>query len=287
VWLDARGKSEPVMDTRGGWAQPRVSPDGKRVLLRKVGTDCELWVYDIERASLARVAQGLDHHDAVWGPDGQRVAFRRANAPQAMMTISIGGARESAVLAGVPGIAEPQGWSAGGGRLVYTLPGRTTRGDIWVLPMDGGGPPAPFVATPADEAQPTISPDGDWIAYVSTETGTDEVLVRRYPDTGTAWQISAGGGTSPLWSRDGRELYFVSGQKMMAVPVQTRPAFRAGVPVERLAGGFNTSRARDFDVAPDGRFVAIARGTGEGSRQEIRMLLNWEQELKRLAGAGR
>ena len=165
------------------------------------------------------------------------------------------------------------------------MTGRGTRKDIWVRAMDGSSPPVAFLATGYDEHTPAISPDGKWIAYTSNETGSYEVFVRPWPDTGTAWQISVGGGASTVWSRDGRELCFVSGTRMMAVPVETRPDFRAGTPTELFDGGFNTSRPRDFDVGPDGRFVAVARAGGRGGQQELRMLLDWEAQT-RAVGVG-
>src|SRR5262245_37688061 len=83
-----------------------------------------------------------------------------------------------------------------------------------------------------------------------------------------------GGGGSPLWSRDGRELFFVSGSKMMSVPIQTRPALKVGAPILLFDGGFNTARPHDFDVAPDGRFVAIRRAPGVAGQREVRIVMN-------------
>jgi Tol biopolymer transport system component len=231
---------------------------------------------DIGGGALARVVQGNDNHDPVWAPDGGRIAFRRANAPISMVTLTIGGARSLTTLAEGSEPGTPHSWSRGGNLLVYTVTGRTTRADIWVRPMDGGAPGAPFLATAQDESEPSISADGRWIAYTSSETGTPEVYVRQYPDHGAEWQISSGGGSSPLWSRDGRELYFVAGTRMMAVAIETRPSFRTGTPRTLFDGGFSNTRAHDFDVGPDGRFVCIRRGGGRAG-QELRILLGWDR----------
>jgi serine/threonine-protein kinase len=265
--------------------QPRISPDGKRILLRKVGTNCELWMYDIPRGSLARIVQGNDNHDPIWSPDGRQIAFLRANPPTEMVTLTVAGAREKTTLAQGANPGSPESWSAGGNLLAYTVNGRGTRSDVWVRAMGGASPPAAFLATEFNESDPAISPDGRWIAYVSNETGTVEVFVRPYPDTGTAWQISTGGGGSPLWSRDGRELFFVAGTRMMAVPIETRPTFRAGTPVALFDGGFSIRTSRTFDVAPDGRFVAVRTASGGIAGQELRVLLGWESEMKRVGVA--
>ncbi len=279
VWLDRSGRATPAMTVRGTWAQPRVSPDGSRILLRKTGTNCELWLLDVERGTPARIAQGHDCHDPVWSPDGRRIAYQQVDTRGEITTLAVGGPREVTRISfsGLP--ESPQSWSAEGNHLAYTVTGRGTRSDIWVRGMDGGAPPAPFLATEFNETDPAISPDGRWIAYVSNETSEAEVFIRPYPDTGSSWQVSNGGGGSPLWSRDGGELFFVAQNRMMVASISTRPALRIGRPEILFEGGFNTSRARDFDVAPDGRFVAVRTGGG-AVRTEMRLLLNWPQALK-------
>ncbi len=284
VWIERNGAASPVMDTRSTWTQPRVSPDGKRILLRKTGTDCELWMFDVERTSLARIVQGSDSHDPIWSPDGRRIAFEQVSQSGKMVALTVEGAREVTEIAPGTERGRPQSWSAGGNVFVYEVTGRGTNGDIWTCAMDGTPVPEPFLATAFDEKDASISPDGRWVAYVTNESGTPEVFVRPYPPTGAAWQVSIGGGGSPLWSRDGRELFFTSGTKMMRAPVDARSGFSAGKPEQLFDGGFNTSRARDFDVAPDGRFVAIRVPGGIAGQQELRMLRNWPEEMRRVSG---
>jgi Tol biopolymer transport system component len=285
AWLDRKGAATLATDTRASWAQPRVSPDGRRLLLRKTGTSCELWMLDVPGGSPVRTVHGNDSHDAVWSPDGRRIAYRENNSPGAMVALTVEGAREVRTLARGADAGLPQSWSAG--LLAYTLTGRGTRSDIWVRPMDGASPAVRFLATEFNEESPAVSPDGRWIAYVSNETGSPEVFVRSYPDAGNTWQLSTGGGSSPRWSPNGRELYFVVGAKMMASPVETRTGFRAGTPVMLFEGGFSASRGRDFDIAPDGRFAVVRHPGGAAGLPELRILLHWEQEMKRVAGASR
>jgi Tol biopolymer transport system component len=284
VWIDRKGGTRPALAQRSNWTEPRLSPDGRRVVLRKIATNCELWMYDLERETLSRIVQGDDNHHPVWSPDGRRIAYEQFSGAGALVTLDVSGTREMTTLASGLDHGSPRSWSAAGDRLAYTVSGRGTGSDIWVRAMDRGTAPTAFRATEAEEGQPAFSPDGRWMAYTSDETGTPEVFVRAYPDDGQVWQISAGGGADALWARDGTELYYVAGTKMMAVPVETRPGLRVGVPTELFDGGFSTSRSRDFDVAADGRFLAVGRAEGKGGGKEIRILLGWEAEVRRVGG---
>jgi Tol biopolymer transport system component len=235
-------------------------------------------MFDVERGTLTRIVHGGDNHSPVWSPDSRRIVYERRTPPHAMVSLTIEGAREVQSLP----LGSPKSWSGGGNLLAYTVDTRSTRTDIWVRAMDGSSPPIPFLATEYNEDNPSISPDGKWIAYTSDETGTPEVFIRPYPVSGVAWQVSAGGGGNPLWSRDGRELLFTSGTKLISVPITTRPALQVGAPVEISDGGISTFRSRDFDVAPDGRFVTVRHASGAG-QNEMRVLLNWDKELERTA----
>jgi len=274
VWMDRSGKSTRALEMRTNWAEPRVSPDGKRVILRKAGAECELWLLDVATGSVSRVVQGGDNHGPVWAPDGSRIVYNRLDGT--LISLSMGGARESSTLA-KGRFPTPVAWAQGGNLLVSTLDG-AGRGDLWVQRMDGNSKAEPFLATPASEASPAITRDGKWIAYVSDETGTHEVYVRAYPDAGSVWQISVGGGDAPLWSRDGRELYYVTGTRMMAVRISTSPGLTASDPVQLFDGGFSLSRTREFDVAPDGRFIVI-RDVGADGGQRVHIVQNWQDEL--------
>ena len=286
VWMERDGKSSVACEMRGRWKQPRISPDGKRIVVRKQATNCELWTLDVDRGSLGRIAQATDNHNPVWSPDGRRIVYEQAGGHGVIVALAMDGSRATETIAQGVGSGSPQSWSAGGNLLVYTVTGRRTRSDIWVRAMDGSSPPAPFIATDFDETDPTISPDGKWIAYVSNETGSPEVFIRPYPDTGTASQVSTGGGGSPLWSRDGRELFFISGTRMMSVPIETKPTLRIGTPARLFDGGFNVSHPRDFDISPDGRrFVVVRHSGGDSGKQEMRIVLNWLEEMKRVGGA--
>ena len=154
--------------------------------------------------------------------------------------------------------------------------------DIWALPREGDA--LPIVATAFNERSPMFSPDGRWLAYVSDESGRNEVYVQPYPGPGGKWPISTEGGTEPVWSADGGELFYRLGDKMMVVEVQSEPAFTSEGPqlvfeVPYLTNQFGTS---NYDISPDGqRFLMLKEDTAQEQAQ-INVILNWFEELKRL-----
>ena len=151
--------------------------------------------------------------------------------------------------------------------------------------MEGAGEPELLIHTPFSELQPKLSPDGRWLAYTSNESGQSEVYVQPFPGLGGKWQISTDGGTEPAWSPQGTELFYRSGRRMMVVPVQTDPAFRAGRPEILFEGsyrGLNSAPAayQYYDISQDGQqFLMVKPGQNPG---QINVVLNWFEELKRL-----
>ncbi len=288
TWVDRDGSRSIASDLKGSWAQPRLSPDGRRVLARRTGSSCELWMLDLDRGSFARIVQEDDTHDPLWSPDGRSILFDRMEAGE-LVTLDVSGSRRTRVIASGANRGRPESWSPGVDLLAYTVTGHAGKTDIWVRPMNDEGESRPFVATPESESEPEISPDGRWIAYVSDETGVPEVYVRGYPDDGSVWQASAGGGTNPLWSRDGTELFFIrlEDTALVSVAVRDDVELELGVPTKLFEGSLSTSRAGDFDVASDGRFITVAGDSDDTNRREIRVLGNWQAEVTRMRGEAR
>jgi Tol biopolymer transport system component len=156
--------------------------------------------------------------------------------------------------------------------------------------MEGERVPKPLLKEKYTEANPQISPDGRWMAYLSGESGGAEVYVCPFPDVNKGkWQVSTNGGLEPRWSRDGREVFYRNGDAMMAVAVETAPTFRvAGIPKELFRGNYFSQYGHQWDLSRDGkRFLMIkepeaAASTGSGPRK-INIVVNWFEELKRLA----
>jgi hypothetical protein len=153
-----------------------------------------------------------------------------------------------------------------------------------MVPLEGERKPSVFLQTPFQEAAPRIAPDGHWLAYVSNESGRSEIYVRAYPGPGGKWQISTDGGNEPLWARNGRELFYRNGDKVMAVDITTQPSFQAGTPRMLFEGEYERrNNETNFDISPDGqRFLMIKPSEQQAqAATQIHVVLNWFEELKR------
>ena len=184
----------------------------------------------------------------------------------------------------------PNSWSPDGQLLAFVEDNPKTGTDSWVLRLSDGKA-QPFLQTPFEDNVAKFSPDGRWLTYVSNESGRREVYIQPYPGPGGKWQISTEGGNEPLWNRNGRELFYRNGNKMMAVDITTQPVFAAGTPkllFERQYMPPNLS-SPNFDVSPDGqRFLMVkAPMTLAAGGTQVSVVLNWFEELKRRAPAGK
>ncbi len=178
----------------------------------------------------------------------------------------------------------PMSASPDGQLLAFTELNPATGYDIWTLRLSDRKA-QPFLQTPFNETTPRFSPDGRWLAYVSDESGRNEIYVQPYPGPGGKWQISTEGGKEPVWNRNGRELFYRTGGKMMAVDIATQPSFAAGKPRVLFEGQYEPTvlTAANYDVSPDGqRFLMLKSGeAGEAAPTQINVVLNWFEELKR------
>ena len=175
-------------------------------------------------------------------------------------------------------------WSPDGQLLAFMEVNPATQRDIWVLRM-GNHKAEPFLKTKFDESVPRFSPDGNWLAYISNESGRYEIYVQAYPGPGGKWQISTEGGTEPAWNRNGRELFYRNGDKMMAVDIVTQPSFAAGKPRMLFEGQYFANDwpliGAAYDVSPDGqRFLMVKASEQAASASQINVVLNWFEELK-------
>lgn len=169
--------------------------------------------------------------------------------------------------------------------LVFCEANPEASNDIWVLRLDGDRMPEPFVTTPFSECSPRLSPDGRWVAYASNESGRTEVYVQAFPGPGGKRLVSTQGGGSAVWSRTGRELFYTSGDRLMAVDITTEPMFAAGLPRLLFEGAFETVLGQPFDVSPDGRrFLRIQATEPDPPPTRISIVLNWFQELREKVG---
>jgi Tol biopolymer transport system component len=286
LWVDRRGNARPVTETRRAYLCPALSPDGEHLAVTIEGTNQDIWVYALARGTLTRLTfDQSEEFGPVWTPDGARLAFTSQKAgrdPAIFSAPADGSSAPEPLLEGT--VAQfPSSFSPRERVLSYTE--ETGRGvaDIWLLPLDDPSHPRPFLRTPFQESAATFSPDGAWIAYVSNESGRSEVYVQPYPGPGGKRQISADGGTSPVWAASGKEIFYRSGDAMLVVGLRTQPRFEADQPRLLFRGPYEEPARpdwpRNYDVAPDGQRFVMIRGENSAPTQ-IHVVLSWLEELR-------
>jgi serine/threonine-protein kinase len=294
VWVDREGREEPIAAPPMNYTYPHLSPDGLRVALDLTyNGDRDTWVLDLRRGTLERFTRDpAGNPISAWSPDGRYLAFGSDRFGVTNLF------RQAADASGEPerlltsaATQMPIAY-APDGRLLFSAAVPGHQRDIYVLSLDGERHSEPLIATTANELTAEVSPDGRWIAYDSNESGQFEVYMRAYPDTsaGRRWQISSGGGRQPLWSHDGRELFYRDFEgALMRVEVMLQPTFTPG-PVTKLfqrseyvgAGAAGSARTYDIDPA-DKRFLMLKQRPPAGGGAELVEVLDWFAELKRLA----
>lgn len=287
AWVNRDGSVTPFPQPRAPFMTPRLSPDGHRVAVVIAAEDGgqDIWVYDAGRSTRTRLtfdgAPGMFANDPVWTPDGRRITY---GSTEQLFWVTADGSGKPERLATSPTAQSPHSWSLDGKVLAfYERKEQGALRDMWVLPLTGERKPVPFLVTPFNERSPMFSPDGRWLAYVSDESGRDEVYVRSYPESGQKIPISTEGGTDPVWSKDGRELFYRDNDSLIAVSVKTGASFTVGRPQklfdQQMVIQFNPGTGSlNYDVSPDGRFVMIIP---TGRNHELELVLNWLEELKR------
>jgi serine/threonine-protein kinase len=295
VWVDRDGREEPINVPPRSYIYAQLSPDGTRVALDSRDEDNDIWIFDLERETLQRLTfdPGLNR-SPIWSPDGRRVAFTREieAAEEAYWQAADGSGSAERLTGGqstVDDLPFPSDFTPDGSALLFSV----GTNDFGMVRTDAAETEAPLIASATQEYNPTLSPDGRWLAYQSNESGRHEIYVRPFPEVDTGrWQISTNGGTRPDWSRDGRELFYFredegNGSELVAVAVDSGETFRAGAPVRLFSGDYVAAQTLRgiYDVSEDGRrFLLIKRAEGERDEaaQTIVIVENWLEELKRL-----
>ena len=291
-WVDRRGKAEPwtALGTRSVGAV-RLSPDGQRIAATATGYDRGVWVYDIQRRTLARStpedAQGWFFPPS-WTPDGKRLVFSwtKTTHPTVWWTAADGTGKLEPLITS-PSDQRACGLTRDGKYLAFVEQGDQTKSDIKLLRMVDRQI-LPFAATKAFEAFPEFSPDGRWLAYVSDESGRNEVYLRSFPDGKRTLQVSSQGGMSPLWAPDGRELFYWSLDfaRLMRAAISPGQSLSAGAPA--LLFEFSSIRSgflRTYDITPDGRRFLIqkAQPVQPVPVTELNLVRKWFDEVRRLS----
>jgi Tol biopolymer transport system component len=286
VSLDRDGTSRVLSDGRR-FGSPRFSTDGNRVLVTiqdELG-QLSYWIYDLIRDTLTLITSEEGQNTAaIWTPDDARITFGahlHEDGRTELHSKAADGSGQAEKLTSIEiAWAWPTSWSPDGNTLAVTHLQPDGNLDISLLILDGTPSVVPFTQTHYWEMHAMFSSDGRWLSYTSDESGRSEVYVRPYPGPGEKVQISTNGGGSPVWSRDGRELFYMDGNRMMAVPIEPGSTLVAGQPIQISEGDYeNQACCINYDVSPDAASLVMVKR--EPSR-EIHVVLNWFEELKRL-----
>ncbi len=289
LWFDRGGRELESVGAAADYYHPQLSHDGRRVavMLNDPQTnDTDIWVYDLTRRVSTRLTFGpAVNLFPIWSPDDSRIVFasNRKGFHDLYQKMASGTGEDELLLSSTTSYKFPTDWSPDS-RLIAlhsTDTASKTGSDIWVFSV--ADRQATFLTTPFHEGSPQFSPDGRWIAYVSTESGKREVYVRPFPDPSGKWRISSAGGSYPRWRRDGKELFYVAPDKtLMAVEITSGSGFAAGVPkplfrtqMKWLDIGFQ------YDVSPDGKRFLINTLAEEEKAEAITVVQNWTAGLKK------
>jgi predicted Ser/Thr protein kinase len=289
VWVDRQNREQRIAAPPHAYLHPRVSPDGKKIAVDAVDEESDIWVWHDERLSKLTFGPAAEMYP-VWMSDSQHVIFRsleRGAAKPDVFRKSADGTGPLVALTTHASGGEPVSISPNQKSLVIrtSTPTPTNQWSLLVLSLDGGPPTKLLGDQPYSQLNGEISPDGKLIAYDSSESTRNEVYVRPFPDVDAArWQVSTAGGQRPAWSRNGDELYFESGGRLMSVSVRRDPTPTFGqlqlvldVTPYSLVGG----PGRRYDVAPDGRFLFPKPiRTGDPMAQTIIVVSHWFDDLK-------
>ena len=299
MWYGDRGGRRDAAATEAEFRGPELSPDGKSVAFAR-GGPADIWVLDIQNARTDRLtSHPADDDNPRWSPEGKSIAFNSArDGVSNLYRRTVNAVGDDELLLKTESAKTLSDWTRDGKYLVYT-----SDNDIWALPLSkdsrtNEGKPIQVTKTPFVEQTPRVSPDGRWVAYASNEPGEFRIYVQSFPEPGFKQLVSTGGGIEPRWSRDGRELFYYTGNifpyingtgTVMAVSVQaTGSSLTIGAPAARAPRGIPGTTS--YSVAPDGRFLlqtvlgGLGRGLGSrpvGTNREypvITVILNWAGE---------
>jgi serine/threonine-protein kinase len=294
--IDRAGTVKPLGIPAGLYRMPRISPDGKKIAFESTdGKEEFVALYDLSGASsVRRLTFGSSNFNPIWSGDGQRIVFRsdRDGDPSIFWQPADGsGSAERLVKPEAGGVPVPDSWAPKAQILAFSV--GTGLGDVALKIFSlADKKSSDFLAVPKlIQARSVFSPDGRWIAYVSNETGNLNVFVKPFPDTGAKYQVSKDVGGQPLWSPDGKELFYRGGTgNFFSVKVSTQPGFTTGNPTplpidNTIALPEPTSAIRNYDITPDGKYFIIVTRSNTAQPEaratsEMQFVLNWFTELQ-------
>jgi Tol biopolymer transport system component len=286
TWVDRAGREEPVGAPPAGWVYPRISPDGRYVVADVFGKNRNIQVWDLQRRNMIPLTDGpTEDLMPVWSGDGRAVCFGSSRGGTVdVFAVPSDGSGAARLISGTDLWEAPQALASGDAKLLISVQRESF--DVQLVEPAHPDRATPLLVTRYNEMNPSPSPDGRWFAYQSDDSGKDEIYVRPFEDPQRRrWKVSIDGGTTPLWSRQSDEIFFRNPTgDMMAAAYVTEPEFDIKHTVMLFAGaGYFAGGARAYDVAADGRFLMVKKGTQpEESTDRIVVVVNWSEALKKL-----
>jgi serine/threonine-protein kinase len=285
VRVDHQGIAKVLLDAPRVYTHPRLSPDGRRLAIEVgSGQGNEIWIADLAAGTFERLTREGFNDRPEWTPDGTRIIYSssRTKANSLWWQPTDGSGPAELVFQWSDAIREAV-FTPDGGSIVFRSDTPDSNRDVFRFPLTGERVPVPILTGINDDKQPRISPDGKLVAYNSNETGREEVYLRALSGRAARVRVSTGGGGEPLWSPDGRRLYYRAGPALMVATVVASPTLAITGRDTLFTGEFSTSAwHQNYDVAPDGKSFIMLRPV-EKHRQLV-MVVNWIEELRRRTG---
>ncbi len=293
VSVDSAGKASLLPVETRAYSDPRVSPDGRRIAVHLQGDQNDIWVVDPARGAFSRISFNPDEDETpAWSPDGRTIAWSasRADLIRGIFMRPADGSGQERLVFKLDKHCHVREWLPDGKSLLLEIQNPATGTDIWRLELGDNPKLTSILQTPFNERNSRVSPDGRWIAYVSDESGRDEIYIQSFPGLGSKAEVTTAGGDQPAWSRDGRSLFYRGGGSMQQVTFTTGSPPMIGQPRALFPDRYESPQAgahTGYDVYPDGRFLMIepaqAQGNSSPLRPELVFVFNWFDELKQNA----
>jgi len=288
VWVNRQGEEVETLSLEpAAYRHPQISPDGRRLAFTKVAEEgYNIWTYDLPSGPETQLTFEGNNMLPLWNPDGEHLTFTSwRTGPFDVYQIPADMSHSEEPFLVGPLDNESLSWSSDGKTLLYTEHNPETGLDVCLVSTEAGSTPQPLFHGPWTERNADFSPDGHWIAYQSSQEGRTEIYVASYPALITK-KISTEGGVNPLWSRDGNEVFYRTGDKMMVASIETEPEFKVTSTEVLFEGDYSFDSRRNYDVSSDGqRFLMVKESKEQLATNQLIVVQNWFEELKRLVPA--
>jgi dipeptidyl aminopeptidase/acylaminoacyl peptidase len=291
VWVDPSGSTEEIVRVDHPVDLPRIAHDGTRIAFRTPAPSCDIWVYDLARGATMRLTSEGDNHGIVWSADDERIAtFRLEGTKARPVWVRSDGAGQSveAFPEDLSISTHVAALSPSGTGLVAVEQREGSSHDVVMLDLSKSEA-RPLLSSRFDEQGAALSPDGRLLVYVSNESGRNEVYVQSFPAMDARAQVSTEGGHEPVWSRDGRTIYFRNGNALLSASVEAGPRPVVGRPKALFEGTYadGAGGLAGFDVSADGRrFVMVLRESLDRTQEGLEVIVNFFTQLERLQSGG-